>query len=599
MAPRLHRDHYMVLWVCALPIELAAARAMLDEEHDIPLPDARLSEGSNIKHIYGRVGRHNVVITRLLKEKEGAYSAADTLVKDMMRVFTSLRFGLMVGIAGGVPSKKADIRLGDVVVSSPYGLRGGVVQYTYDNSNNRIRTESSLNWPLELYDAIANLRAEHRRVRRKLYQHLSKFESLLDFTQETAGPDTLYAATYHHQGGAICLQCDKSYLVDREPRSQELGVMVHYGTIASGDRIMKSAIERDKFSAQLGDVLCFETEIAGMSNSVPSLVIRGISDYADSHKNDRWQAYAAATAAAYAKVVLSTIAKRDVAKMPMNYKVIRGPWENPVSRQEYKSIKELVNEIAADHHISFNSITWEWVLPAIPQPDMKNDVVLMCTSSRAHTAADFAHVHALTYWDYLKQSRWADFIMEILETLALVELDTAHGGFRSGKGLETSFDLMIMLAASEFCLKIKDSLVFLGYRTLLYPVKIEGNCAQFHLITTDHGQINPYTLDLKNILPVDNSSQFKTMRCFVGWCKDAHINLGTERLATQIRYTGGEDHPTSLELDGYSLLGQFGASAPLSAIVGVQQNFKYVAIASDSRLPRTTWGFSKTPHNNQ
>lgn len=47
----------------------------------------------------------------------------------------------------------------------------------------------------------------------------------------------------------------------------------------------------------------------------PCLVIRGICDYADSHKNDRWQPYAAATAAAYAKELLLVMPGQDVVSM--------------------------------------------------------------------------------------------------------------------------------------------------------------------------------------------------------------------------------------------------------------------------------------------
>ena len=47
----------------------------------------------------------------------------------------------------------------------------------------------------------------------------------------------------------------------------------------------------------------------------PCLVIRGISDYADSHKNKIWQPYAAATAAAYAKELLLVIPGQAVATM--------------------------------------------------------------------------------------------------------------------------------------------------------------------------------------------------------------------------------------------------------------------------------------------
>lgn len=53
--------------------------------------------------------------------------------------------------------------------------------------------------------------------------------------------------------------------------------------------------------------MCFEMEAAGLMNDFPCLVIRGICDYADSHKNKTWQAYAAATAAACAKDILTIV----------------------------------------------------------------------------------------------------------------------------------------------------------------------------------------------------------------------------------------------------------------------------------------------------
>jgi histone acetyltransferase (RNA polymerase elongator complex component) len=75
---------------------------------------------------------------------------------------------------------------------------------------------------------------------------------------------------------------------------------------------MRSAAEQDKVSAKLSSVLCFNIEAAGLINSFPCLVIRSICDYADSHKNKRWQPYAAGAAVAYAKEVLSVIPPRMV-----------------------------------------------------------------------------------------------------------------------------------------------------------------------------------------------------------------------------------------------------------------------------------------------
>ena len=91
---------------------------------------------------------------------------------------------------------------------------------------------------------------------------------------------------------------------DDEPR-------VHYGNIASGDEVVKDASTRDRIAREEG-ILCFETEAAGLMDTFPCVVIRGISDYADSHKNKAWQGYAAAVAAAYAKDLLGYVLPVEV-----------------------------------------------------------------------------------------------------------------------------------------------------------------------------------------------------------------------------------------------------------------------------------------------
>jgi serine/threonine protein kinase/nucleoside phosphorylase len=310
MARQLHRDDYTVVWVCALPVELAAARKMLDEEHDTPPSDTH----DTYNYICGRVSEHNVVIACLRAGEKGANSAAAVAVTTVM-AFPSTRFGLMVGTGGGVPSKEADIRLGDVVVSKPHNTYGGVVQWDSGKATpSGFERTGWLNAPPNvLLNAVAKVRAKHMRGRGRLAEYLSKLDSLPDFTREAAGPDALFYAAYDHKkGAATCKECDTSYLADREPRGQEF--VVHYGTIASGKQMMRSGAERDRVSAELGGVLCFEMEAAGLMNMFPCLVICGICDYADSHKNKRWQPYAAATAAAYAKEVLSVIRPAEAAK---------------------------------------------------------------------------------------------------------------------------------------------------------------------------------------------------------------------------------------------------------------------------------------------
>ena len=108
------QSDYTVGWICALPIEASAAMGMLDETH-VSLPQAATDSNN---YTLGRIGVHNAVIACLPAGIIGNNSAA-TVAAQVRSTFTSLRFGLMVGIGGGVPSEENDIRLGDVVVSQP------------------------------------------------------------------------------------------------------------------------------------------------------------------------------------------------------------------------------------------------------------------------------------------------------------------------------------------------------------------------------------------------------------------------------------------------------------------------------------------------
>jgi nucleoside phosphorylase len=123
----------------------------------------------------------------------------------------------------------------------------------------------------------------------------------------------LYVADYPHVPGSIlCENCDKAKLVERKPREGHW-VRIFYGTIASGSVVMRNAIMRDQISQEPGGLLCFEMEAAGIMQAFPCLVIRGICDFSDSHKNDIWQPYAAASAAAYTKELLYSIPHTSIA----------------------------------------------------------------------------------------------------------------------------------------------------------------------------------------------------------------------------------------------------------------------------------------------
>lgn len=308
-------------WVCALPVELAAAQEMLDEEHE----DLERDEHDNNLYSLGRIRGHNVVIVCLPAGLIGNNPAA-AVAAQLRSTFRSLRFGLMVGIGGGVPSSEADIRLGDVVVSQPQQGYGGVIQYDSGKAtpSGFQRTGSLNSPPTILLSAVAKLRANHLRQKSQLSEYVSKLRRLPEFRRETAGPDVLFNALYNHEGGTTCQSCRLDQRVDRQPRESDEAV-VHYGTIASGNQVIRDAAERDRVSEELGSVLCFEMEAAGLMNNFPCLVIRGICDYADSHKNKRWQPYAAAVAAACAKELMAVIPPAEVARTRTVEETVREP----------------------------------------------------------------------------------------------------------------------------------------------------------------------------------------------------------------------------------------------------------------------------------
>jgi hypothetical protein len=194
-------------------------------------------------------------------------------------------------------------------------VHGGVVQYDMGKT-----MPSGFEWmgllnspPLVLLSAVAKVRANELRGWSKLLEHVSKLGRIARFQRVKAEPDVLFAAAYDYSRGQTCDRCSVDRQEARQPRKSEEDVVVQYGTIALGNQVMSSMAERDKVGAELGGVLCFEMEAAGLMNSFSCLVICGICDYADLHKNKRWQPYAAVTAAACAKEVLLVIPPAEVA----------------------------------------------------------------------------------------------------------------------------------------------------------------------------------------------------------------------------------------------------------------------------------------------
>ncbi|KAM0264877.1 hypothetical protein ACHAQJ_000393 [Trichoderma viride] len=321
---KTHSD-YTVGWVCALPKEQTAAIAMLDERH------VSLRKPPNDPNTYtlGSVGEHNIVIACLPKGQIGVSSAA-TVATQMISAFPSIKFGLMVGIGGGIPPK---VRLGDVVVSTPVGSFPGVVQWDSGKANEDgfERTGSLDNPPRSLLAALARLETEHDLTGSKIPDYLDELKQKWPklapkYLKSDSLKDVLFKPNYSHvcqdpadhdatlhsdesEEEENCRFCDKSMVIKRKPREMR----VHYGLIASGNQVIKSAATRNRLNQDLGgNLLCVEMEAAGLMNNFPCLVIRGICDYADSHKNNDWQEHAAAVAASFTKELLEYVQPSDV-----------------------------------------------------------------------------------------------------------------------------------------------------------------------------------------------------------------------------------------------------------------------------------------------
>ncbi|KAF3391660.1 hypothetical protein F1880_007668 [Penicillium rolfsii] len=316
-APLLKLDHtnYTVGWICAISTEHVAAKAFLDEEHERP-EDVPNNDDNN--YTLGRIGKHNVVIV-VLPAGEYGIAAAASVAKDLSRSFPNVRIGLMVGIGRGAPSRKHDIRLGDIVVSAPGRGHGGVFQYDFGKTiqGRTFHTTGILNQPPRfLRTAVNGLRTDYEskghRLEEAINNVLEKNPRLQAYDRPHSSTDRLYRTEVTHppeneESCSACCGNDPSKLISRRERTRyDDNPTIHYGLIASANQVMKDASIRDKLIAEK-EVLCFEMEAAGLMNQFPCLVIRGICDYSDSHKNNEWQGYAAMTAAAYARDLLYRI----------------------------------------------------------------------------------------------------------------------------------------------------------------------------------------------------------------------------------------------------------------------------------------------------
>ncbi|KAL8298826.1 hypothetical protein RB597_007446 [Gaeumannomyces tritici] len=383
MAPK-SRDDFQVAMVCALTSEFDAIFLTFDEVWE-PAGFGRAKDDYS-NYVTGRIGSLNAV---LVKSTRMGTLAMSCLCARLRSSYTKIRLIAVVGVCAGVATKKNGMVLGDVVISNE------LVQYDFgrqyaDGLVVKDKPAESLG-PLHesIRSHIQDIESRHMMptLLRRAGEIMGQIEEKaaaetnpFEYTSPAVSEDLLFQAEYLHKHrgsdtdrplscscsdgemsscdaarGSSCdeLNCDLARLVMRDrlvkpgddgsdqttavPSSiAELKVFV--GCVGSGDSVLKSSKHRDDIVRKNPRILAFEMEGAGAWDRGACLVIKGVCDYADSHKSKSWQDFAAARAASVAKALLERLPLFEVVDSPSTRHSHTRP-ASPVTGEEERQPK--------------------------------------------------------------------------------------------------------------------------------------------------------------------------------------------------------------------------------------------------------------------
>ncbi|VUC29320.1 unnamed protein product [Clonostachys rosea] len=341
-SPPTCREEFEIAIICALGHEYTAVEDVIDQFWDDNGDNYGKLPGDPNDYTTGHIGPHNIVLV-LLPEmgKANASSAANSIRLS----YTRVKLALVVGICGAVPKNgEENIMLGDViigekVVQHDFGRMYGDRFYRKSHQLGKANKEvSSITRKYKTPRSKKNLENHAAEILKDLQNKIATAGRQGEYDDPGYASDRLFKPDYRHRHTVsptcICascvkdtdptcsaalvstceeLQCDEKQMIHREQRSSTVNTpIIHIGAIASGDTVMKSGIHRDIIANELG-VIAFEMEGCGVWEELPCLVIKGVCDYADSHKDKVWQRFAAASAASVAKAVIHRYIKTDKA----------------------------------------------------------------------------------------------------------------------------------------------------------------------------------------------------------------------------------------------------------------------------------------------
>jgi nucleoside phosphorylase len=334
----LSREDFEIAIICALPLEYDAIALVFDQVWDGDGDQYGRASGDHNTYKTGRIGRHDVVLALLPQMGKTNAAGAAAGVRSSYR---SVTLALLVGICGGVPITNEDeqIFLGDVIISK------AIVQYDFgrqypDRFVRKNAVEDNLTKPnknigglLQVFKTEHGLDSLEQDAAQFLKELQGRAKSPQKYRYLGMGEDKLFESSYRHKhrespacdcrncysdSDHVCkdainsscddLRCEDKNLVRRDTKSHDH--IIHIGSIASADTVMMSAVVRDDIAQREG-IIAFEMEGAGVWDQVPCIVVKGVCDYADCHKNSKWQNFAAATAASASKAILKQYIQTD------------------------------------------------------------------------------------------------------------------------------------------------------------------------------------------------------------------------------------------------------------------------------------------------
>jgi nucleoside phosphorylase len=342
--PPASRDDFAIAIICALPEERDTVEALMTRNYKAEgYPPYGKTPGDDNIYTFGEIGGKPVVLAA--PRGMGTTNTRD-LARGLNISFRNILYAFVVGIAGGAPFlpdgdgwKDSDIHLGDIIVSTQviecdFGKE-------YDNGfRRRTEVENVLpRAPAEVTNFVNQFvrgrSMAFQRVLRKTKADLARLDQSGTgdnkyYEHPGPGKDNVYSSDHRHkhQGWGACLKC--SQCTERhhdvceeatESSCQALGckphhsnavrdTQIHFGRYASGNAVMKSAHRRDLLIRQ-ENVIGFELEGAGAWEVFGTIVVKGIVDYADSHKSKEWRGYPAARAALCTAAMIEEIELPD------------------------------------------------------------------------------------------------------------------------------------------------------------------------------------------------------------------------------------------------------------------------------------------------